>query len=435
MASSDRQDLPPQSAELAPSPAANEPPAAPSSAPRPRRTHGPRIAAILLILALVVGGYVGWRHLSGLQGTAEMAATPAAVPPTVTVSHPLVKEITEWDEYTGQFVALEEVEIRARVSGYLQTVNFEDGQLVQVGDLLYTIDPRPFEIALESAEAQLAAAQAAVGLAQAQLKRAEALQKDDFVSKSTYDERLQESRAAIAQVGIATAAVEAAKLDLQYTRVVAPINGRIGATAVDVGNLVTGGNTGATTLLTTIVSVDPIRLLFDISETNLLAYQRAILDGRLASPRDGTVPIQARLMDETGWTLHGAIDFIDNQVNRSAGTILVRAILPNPGGLITPGQFGQVRIPGSEPYQAMLLPEAALVTDQAKKIVLTVAEDGTVVAKPVRLGPNRGPQLRIVREGLEPTDRVIIGGLLRARAGATVTPVEGSFADLDDPEE
>lgn len=402
------------------------------AAPRPRRS--PRTAAILLILLLIGGGYAGWRyHLGG--GAPEAGAAQPATPPTVTVSHPLVKRITEWDEYTGQFAALQEVEIRARVSGYLQTVNFQDGQIVKQGSLLFTIDPRPFEIALESAEAQLAAAEAAVGLAQAQLKRAEALQKDDFVSKSTYEERLQESRAAAAQVQIATAAVEAAQLDLEYTRITAPIDGRIGDSAVDVGNLVTGGNTGNTTLLTRIVSVDPIHLAFDVSEANLLAYQRAFTEGRLASPRDAPVPIEARLMDDARWTLYGTIDFIDNQVDPTAGTIRVRAILSNANGVITPGQFGQIRIPGSLPYDAMLVPEAALVTDQAQKIVMTVAEDGTVVAKPVRLGPNRGPLLRIVREGLEPTDRIIIGGLLRARPGGKVTPVEGSFAELDDPEE
>lgn len=405
--------------------------------PTPRKRHGARIAAILLILLAAAGGYAAWRWY---VATTTVAAAPApaapapAAPPNVTVSLPLKKRITEWDEYTGQFVATEEVEIRARVSGYLESVNFRDGQFIEKGDLLYTIDPRPFEIALASAEAQLAAAQAAVGLAQSQLKRAEALQKDDFVSRSAYDERLQESRAAAASVEIAQAAVATAKLDLEYTRITAPISGRIGETAVDIGNLVTGGNIGNTTLLTTIVSVDPIQIAFDVSESNLLAYQRAITEGRLISPREGLVPVEARLMDEFAWTLKGKIDFIDNRVDRTAGTIRVRALLPNPKGLITPGQFGQIRIPGSEPYDALIVPEAALVTDQAQKIVMTVAEDGTVVAKPVRAGPNRGPALRIIREGLAPTDKVIIEGLLRARPGGKVTPVEGSF-DQTDPEE
>ncbi len=405
----------------------------PPEPPRPRRG---RWIAVALLVVLAGAGWYAWQTYGASRfGAAERAVAAAPPPPPeVTVALPLVKNITEWDEYTGQFQAVESVEVRARVSGYLQSVNFEDGQMVKAGDLLYEIDPRPFEIALESAQAQLASAQAAVELAKAQLARAEALQKNDFVSRAAYDERVQESRAAIANVGVAQAAVEAARLDLEYTKVVAPISGRIGATQIDVGNLVTGGNVGSTTLLTTIVSVDPIRLVFDISEANLLAYQRAITDGRLSSPREGGVPMQARLMDEETWTLQGKIDFIDNQVDRTAGTIRVRALLPNPGGLVTPGQFGQARIPGSEPYAAILVPEAALVTDQSQKMLMTVTEDGTVVAKPVRAGPNRGPLLRIIREGLEPTDRIIINGLLRARPGGKVTAIEGSF-DLPDPEE
>ena len=402
----------------------------------PGRGGAMRWIVLALLIVVAVAGWYGWQEYgAGLLGDGEQAQAAAAPPPPeVTVALPLVKNITEWDEYTGQFQAVESVEVRARVSGYLQAVNFEDGQMVTAGDLLYEIDPRPFEIALESAQAQLASAQAAVELAKAQLARAEALQKNDFVSRAAYDERVQENRAAIANVGVAQAAVEAARLDLEYTKVVAPISGRISATEIDVGNLVTGGNTGSATMLTTIVSVDPIRLVIDISEANLLAYQRAIADGRLSSPRDGGVPMQARLMDEETWTMQGKIDFIDNQVDRTAGTIRLRALLPNPGGLVTPGQFGQARIPGSEPYDAILVPEAALVTDQSQKMLLTVAEDGTVVAKPVRTGPNRGPLLRIIREGLEPTDRIIISGLLRARPGGKVTAIDGSF-DLPDPEE
>jgi len=400
--------------------------------PPPRQPGRGRWIALLLLASLLAGGYYGWRELVPQQAPPAQAAVPAAAP-TVTVSQPLVKRITEWDEYTGQFAAAETVEIRARVSGYLQSVHFVDGQMVEAGDLLFVIDPRPFEIALAAAEAELARAKAAVELAEAQLKRAETLRKDDFVSQSAFEERTQESRAARAAVRVAEANVAAARLDLEYTRITAPIRGRVGAATLDPGNLVTGGINGGTTLLTTIVSLDPIHLTFDVSESNLLAYQRAVLDGRLGSLRDGTVPVQARLMDETTWTLQGTIDFVNNQVDRSAGTIRMRAIMPNPRTIIVPGQFGQVRIPGSEPYDAILVPEAALITDQARKIVMTVAEDGTVVPKLVRVGPNRGPELRIIREGLEPTDRIIIDGLLRAQPGAKVTPVEGRI-DLPDPE-
>lgn len=421
--------------DISSAPEPNAAPNAAAEAPRRRQRRGRWIGSLVLAAA-IVGGWLAWQHYGAalFPGEAQAVTAPSPPPPSVTVSPPLIKRIVEWDEYTGQFAPVQEVEVRARVSGYLQSIHFRDGQIVEQGDLLYVIDPRPFEIALASAEAQLAAAQARVDLAEAQLRRAEALQKNDFVSQSAYDERRQEARAAVAEVGVARAAVERARLDLEYTRITAPISGRVSATRLDVGNLVTGGNDGSTPPLTTIVSLDPIHLVFDVSEANLLEYQRAFMDGRLKSPRANTVAVEARLMDEDAWTLQGTLDFIDNQVDRTSGTIRVRALLPNPGNVITPGQFGQIRIPASEPYDALIVPEAALVTDQAQKVVLTVTEDGTVVAKPVRAGPNRGPLLRIIREGLRPDDRIIIDGLLRARPGGQVTPVEGSF-DLPDPEE
>jgi len=411
-------------------------PEAPSSGPM--RANRKRLVWLgVAVLILAATGFFAWRE--GLIAPGLTAATTAAAPsmpppPTVVVSKPLVKQIVEWDEYTGQFTAVDSVELRARVSGYLQAIHFEDGQIVHAGDLLFEIDPRPFQIALASAKAQLEQARAAADLAVAQMKRSEALRKNDFASASSYDERVQQSRTAAASITVAQAAVDAAELDLEYTRITAPITGRISAHTISVGNLVTGGSGGGTTLLTTIVSLDPIHLLFDVSEANLLAYQRAIADGRLKSVRDGSVEVQAQLIDEQKWSLKGTIDFIDNQVDRTAGTIRVRAVLPNPTLLVTPGQFGRIRIPASEPYNAVLIPEAAIVSDQARKIVMTVAEDGTVVPKTVRLGPNRGPDLRIIREGLGPNDRIIISGLLRARPGAKVTTEEGKI-DLTDLEE
>jgi RND family efflux transporter MFP subunit len=389
----------------------------------------------LVVLVLAVAGFLAWHQgLIGPASTTTAVAATAAPAPSVVVSKPLVKRITEWDEYTGQFTAVDSVELRARVSGYLQAIHFEDGQIVHEGDLLFEIDPRPFQIALASAQAQLEQARAASDLAIAQVKRAEALRKNDFTSASTYDERVQQARNSAAAINVAQAAVDEAKLNLDYTRIVAPVTGRISAHTISVGNLVTGGSGGGTTLLTTIVSLDPIRLLFDVSESNLLEYQRAIAEGRLKSVREGNVEVQAQLIDEDKWSMKGTIDFIDNQVDRTAGTIRVRALLPNPTLLVAPGQFGRVRIPGSEPYDAVLIPEAAIVSDQARKLVMTVADDGTVVPKVVRLGPNRGSDLRIIRSGLDPNDRVIISGLLRARPGSKVTVEEGKI-DLPDPEE
>jgi RND family efflux transporter MFP subunit len=360
-----------------------------------------------------------------------MAAPP---PPQVTVSAPILKDIVEWDEYTGQFQAVEEVEIRSRVSGYLDQIHFRDGQIVNAGDLLFSIDPRPFQIAVNSAKAQLSEAKARLDLANAQLARAEQLRKKDNVSAAVYDERYQEMRAAAASVEVADSALRDAELNLQYGSITAPIEGRIGERAVSIGNLVNGGSGPETTVLTTIVSLNPIRLVFDISEAELLAYQRAVAEGRMTATPERSIEVQAKLMDDTAWILNGRIDFIDNQVNRGSGTIRVRAVFPNPDFKLTPGQFGRIRVPASNRYKAIIVPEAALLNDQARKIVMTVAEDGTVVPKVVRPGPNRGPELRIIRSGLEPTDKIIISGLMRVRPGMKVTAQDGAI-DIPDPEE
>lgn len=318
------------------------------------------------------------------------------------------------------------MEIRARVPGYLQSIHFQDGQIVQKGALLFVIDPRPYEAALASAKAQLAQSNARLDLANQQLARAGALRQRDVLSASTYDERVQEVRVAAAGVEVSKSAVETAELDLEFTRITAPVSGRVSQREVSIGNLIAGGTGGAPTLLTTIVSLDPIYFNFDMSESDFLAYQRATARGLLAQQRDGAVGVQARLFDERDWPLEGRIDFVDNQVDRGAGTIRVRAVFDNPTMMLTPGQFGRLRLPGSERYTATLVPDSAIVSDQSSKIVLTVAEDGTVVPKPVRPGPIEDG-LRIIRSGLEPTDRVIISGIVRARPGSKVTPQDGEI--------
>ncbi len=346
------------------------------------------------------------------------------------------RAVVEWDEYTGQYAAIEHVELRARVSGYLQSINFEEGQMVKRGDLLFVIDPRAFEAAAAQARAQLAEAQARVELANRQLARAGQLRERDFVAASTYDERVQEQRIATAAMESARAAIRAAELNLEFTRITAPVAGRIGRREVSIGNLVTGGANGNTTLLTTIVSQSPIYFLFDMSEAQHLAYERAIADGRLKSTQDG-VEVRAQLADEPDWPRTGALDFMDNQIDRTSGTIRARARFPNDEQArhpdngksllpATPGQFGRIRVPGSERYEALLIPDAAIVTDQARKIVMTVTEDGTVAPKPIRPGPMYDG-LRIVRSGLEPDDRIVINGLMRARPGAKVTPQPGEI--------
>ena len=408
------------------------PPGAPPSGAHPPPRSGSRISWLFGIGALVVAAAAAFYWYQHTGSDAEAPPASAAMPPPeVTVAAPLRREIVEWDEYTGQFSAVGNVEMRPRVSGYIESVHFKDGQLVKAGDLLYIIDPRPFDIALASAQAQLENATAQRQLAQAQLARAGSLRKNDFVAASTYDERLAELRSAEAAVETANATIRSAQLDLEWTHVTAPISGRIGRNAVTEGNLVVGGSGVNASLLATIVTLDPIYLDFDLSESDFLAYQRASAAGRMTSTRDNAIPVFARLFDEEDWPLKGNLNFIDNQVAREAGTIRARAVFANPTALITPGQFGRVRIPGSEPYQAILIPDSAIVTDQSRKIVLTVGADGKVVPKIIRPGPfNDELGLRIVREGLDPADQIVINGLMRARPGAQVTPVSGKIEPM-----
>ncbi len=377
-----------------------------------------------LVLWLIVGTVAlgTYRHLA----TVEAVAQTAAAPPLVTVSNPLQRDIVEWDEYTGQFAAVDYVEIRARVSGYLTEIHFADGEIVKKGDLLFVIDPRPFEIARDSAEAQIAQAQARLDLANSQLQRTSELRRSDFAPQSTLDERRAETRSATAALETARAALRSAELDLEFSHITAPVSGRVSQHLVSIGNLVSGGATGTPTLLTTIVSLDPIHFFFDMSEADFLAYQRAVASGRLGSTRDSSLIAEVRLADETAWKRQGILDFVDNSVDRSAGTIRARAVFANPDFFITSGQFGRLRLPGSERYEAILIPDSALVTDQSRKIVMTVKDDGTVEPRVVRPGPIVDG-LRVIRDGLGPKDIIIINGLVRARPGAKVTPQPGKI--------
>lgn len=356
---------------------------------------------------------------------AAMAQTPPPAPP-VTVSPPLQKEIVEWDQFTGQFQAVDFVEIRARVAGYLTEIHFQDGQTVKKGDLLFVIDPRPYEAALASIRAQLSQAEAQVDLAQVQLKRSAELRKRDFEPASSFDQRVSDLKVATAAVEAAKAAIRTAELNVEFTRITAPITGRISRHQVSIGNLISGGDGGAATLLTTIVSLDPIYFNFDMSEADYLAYQRAYAKGLMRSTRDNTVGVSLHLTDEKGWPHEGRMNFVENQVDRLSGTIRVRAVFANPNLLFTPGQFGRIRIPGSEPYQAILIPDAAVVTDQSRKIVLTINDENVVVPKIIRPGPSY-EGLRIVRSGLQPSDKIIINGLMRARPGTKVAPKPGTI--------
>ncbi len=401
-----------------------------SVAPPPRSGGGGWrwiLTCVVIGAAVFAGGYWYFQH----RGVAPVQQAQAAAVPVlpVTVAKPLVQTITEWDEFTGQFEAVDSVEIRARVSGYLDTIGFTD---VKKGDMLFVIDPRPFEFALASAKSALNSANARVALAKQQLGRAETLKQKDFTSQSTLDQRQQEALSAAADAQVAQSAINTAQLNLDFTHIEAPLDGRIGRHEVSLGNLIMGGDGTQTTLLTTIVSLDPIRLVFDMSESDYLAYQRRAAEGKMASKRED-LPVEAHLMDETDWTLKGKMDFVNNAVDRSSGTIRARAVFSNSDLLITPGQFGRIRITGSEPHEAILIPDSAIVSDQSRKIVMTVDAQGKVVPKPIRPGPGfQG--LRIVRDGLSKDDIIIIDGLLRARSGATVKPEQGKIEFPADPQ-
>ncbi len=396
------------------------------SAGRPavRRARGrSRLLWGAAILILGGGGLAGWHYATRSQAAAQPIVM---APPPVTVSAPLQRDLAGWTRFTGQFSAVDQVDLRAQVSGYLTEIHFTDGQIVHKGDLLFVIDPRPYEIQLQQATAQLETATASLDLANQQLKRTADLQRSDFAPRDLLDQRVQAQRSAVAAIEQAKAAIRSAQLNLEFSHVTAPFSGRIGAHQISIGNLVQGGP-GATssTLLATIVSLDPIHLDFDMSESDYLAWRRY----QGAEQASGTIDptVEASLSDEQGWARRGKLDFVDNQLDRSSGTIHARATLPNPDLLIAPGQFASLRLPTTATRSVFLVPDAAVITDQSNKLVMTVAPDGTVVPKPVQIGPlNSG--LRVVTAGLALADRVVINGLVRARPGGKVTPQAGAIA-------
>jgi multidrug efflux system membrane fusion protein len=347
----------------------------------------------------------------------EQAAPPSGgALPAVTVAPPLVRTTRDWDEFVGQFQAVERVEVRPRVSGYLRDIHFTDGALVEPGDLLFTIDARPFQAALDAAQGRAAAAEAELENARTQLARGRELVAVDAMSKEEFESLEARARTAEAALAAARAAVRAATLDVEFTRVTAPIRGRISYRRVDRGNAVVADDT----VLTTIVSVDPIYFVFQGSESLYLKYKRA---GGDANGR----PVQIRLQDEREPRWHGTLDFLDNAIDASTGTIRGRAVVPNPDGFLTPGMFGYMLLQASEEYSGLLLPDSAIATRGADRIVYVVDDDGTVAAKEIELGP-LSAGLRVIRSGITATDRVIIDGQQRARPGqrvdARVTAIE-----------
>jgi RND family efflux transporter MFP subunit len=333
--------------------------------------------------------------------------------------------IADQDEYVGRFVAVESVEVRARVSGYLQAIHFQDGQIVKAGDLLFTIDRRPFKAALAQAQASLAQARANLAFAESDLARGQGLVVGSVITQQTLDQRTQARRVAQAAVAAQEAAVDQASLDVEFTELRAPVSGRIGDRRVSVGNLVTGGTSGNTSLLATIESVDPIRFEFTVDEASYLRYAHLSRDGAEAANRGLTLPIGLKLIDEATFSHDGRLDFLDNAIDRSSGTIRARAVFANPHGEFTPGMFARVRIAPEPPKTSLLVPEAAIGAEQVRKFVLVVDAQNVARPKYVTLGPVVDG-LRVV-SGLGPEDNVVVNGLMRARPGVKVTPQQSNI--------
>jgi multidrug efflux system membrane fusion protein len=351
-------------------------------------------------------------------------AQGADAAPAVVVSYPLQHDEDTRLSFLGQFSAVDRVELRAQVGGVLAEIHFQDGQIVHKGDLLFVIDPTPYDITLAQAKAQLASAQAKYTLAQQELYRAQSLKQTTFGTEENVDLRTADVGTASAAVQAATAAIRDAAFDLQHCNIVAPFSGRIGAHQVSVGSLIAGSRfaSAPTTLLAILVSLNPIYLNFDMSEADYLTFQK--YRSSLGAKFGGHVAI--RLSDETHFMHQGVLDFVNNEIDRASGTIHARATVPNDDLSLTPGEFGRVRLEVSPPRPTLLLPDAAVLLDQDQHFVLTVAPDGTVVPKTVEIGGLRGG-LRIVSSGLTTQDRVIIDGIVRANPGAKVTPQMGSI--------
>lgn len=337
--------------------------------------------------------------------------------PLVKVMSPEQREIIEWQEFTGRFEAVEEVAIRARVTGYLDAVHFDDGQRVNKGDLLFEIDPRPFQAALARAEAELSRVQSQLKLTELEVNRGERLLTQKAISAEEVDSRRARFQEASANVAAARAAVQTAALDLQYSKISAPVSGRISSRNIDIGNLVTTDSSAMP--LTTIVKTDPLHFVFDVSEAEYLQFAR-VAGGEAALTGETKVTAQIRLADENNWEREGVVDFVDNRLDQNTGTLRMRVLVENDNELLRPGIFGRLRMAITEPHVAMLIPDRAVVSDQAAKVLMVIGEEGKVTPKPVKLGTLIGNDMRVIRSGIEASDQVIVEGLLKARPGTPV---------------
>ncbi len=364
-------------------------------------------------IRLISGAAVAAAVLLGFDANAQAPAGP----PPVTVAKPVVKDITEYDEYIGRFEAIDQVDLRAQVSGYLDRVNFIDGALVKKGDLLFVIDQRPYRLALEEARAALASARAELEFATTDLRRAETLRQGGNVTEQVFDQRRQRVSTARAAVDRNQAAQNRAQLDLEFTEIRAPIDGRVSRRLVSIGNLIKPNET----VLTNIVSVAPIQFYFDVDERSYLAYSRMALEGHMKSNRDNPNDVRVATTDQRIPAQPGHMDFVDNRVDQASGTVRARAIFDNKDMLLVPGLFGRLLIAGSPTYRGVLVPEEAIGADQDRRVVYVVGADNKVSLQPVRVGPHIDGY-RVIRSGLKGDETLVVNGLMRVRPGAAVTP-------------
>lgn len=344
-------------------------------------------------------------------------ANAAVAPPVVAVSQPIEREVTDYDEYTGRTAAVDAVEVRARVSGYLVKVHFQEGALVEKGDLLFEIDPRPFQAVLDEAEGRVAQWEARLVRAEADAARNQQLLPGGAVSERELDTAVADRDEARAAIRSAQAAVERAALDLEFTRVTAPISGRTSRYLITEGNLVTAD----ATLLTTLVSIDPMYAYFDVDETTVLRVRQLIREGNMPVIRGGEVPVRLSLTPDDGFPHQGTIDFAENRVDAETGTLRLRGVFPNQGEVLLPGLFVRVRAPIGKAHRALLVSERAVDNDQGQKILYIVDDENQVVSRPIRVGALHDG-LREIVDGVQPGERVIVNGLLQVRPGIIVEP-------------
>ncbi|GEO15737.1 efflux RND transporter periplasmic adaptor subunit [Microvirga aerophila] len=352
-----------------------------------------------------------------------LAAAPALAQggppqaPPVTVAKPVVKDIIERDDFIGRFEAVDQVDVRARVSGYLDKVHFQDGTLVKAGDLLFTIDPRPYQNALEQAQATVTSSEVRLNFAQSDLDRAEQLRRTGNIADQLLDQRRQAYLTAKADLDRAQAFLRQAQLDVEFTQIKSPLSGRISRKLVSEGNLINANET----ILTNVLSLDPIQFYFDVDERSYLAYSRQTQGGTRTSTGEAANEVTLTLTDERQGERTGRLDFVDNRLDAASGTIRARAVFDNKDLFLTPGLFGRVTIGGSDPYKGVLLPDEAVGSDQDRRVVYVVGPDNVVNITPVRTGP-RIDGYRVIREGLKGDETVVVNGLVRVRPGMPVTP-------------